>query len=399
MSYLFCEKCWGYYQLQPGESREDFESCRCGGTLIEVDSLEELFDSLESKVAENSLSKSDIQRMEFNEDIDGLIHVLKSENPKLRSYAATSLGRLKDEKSFEHLLAVINDKNWKVRANSIVALSKFKDRNKFLEIILPEINDKKHRVREAVIMAFENIGGDIAFENIVKGLNDKHYVVRRRAAVALGKLGDKRAIEYLIPALDDNHQMVRFKVAGAIRKIEDEKTAATIIGFKGEERVNRWLDQLDDEFTIFSNVLIPGCWGGNIDHVVLGENGIFVIETKNFNIPYILEDNEWYYRKNKELKKAPKNPTKQLKANVTFLGQYLRSNDIFIANKFIIPILAYVNTEKLTIKKEPNDYHIMKPKEIPEFILNNENEIDDYILKRSIEMIKPFIQNEYYQPK
>ena len=82
MSYLFCEKCWGYYQLQPGESREDFESCRCGGTLIEVDSLEELFDSLESKVAENSLSKSDIQRMEFNEDIDGLIHFCHLSLPK-----------------------------------------------------------------------------------------------------------------------------------------------------------------------------------------------------------------------------------------------------------------------------------------------------------------------------
>ena len=31
--YLICEKCNGYYELQEGESPEDFESCECGGNL------------------------------------------------------------------------------------------------------------------------------------------------------------------------------------------------------------------------------------------------------------------------------------------------------------------------------------------------------------------------------
>ena len=33
MSYLICEKCGGYYELQEGESIEDFDSCQCGGKL------------------------------------------------------------------------------------------------------------------------------------------------------------------------------------------------------------------------------------------------------------------------------------------------------------------------------------------------------------------------------
>lgn len=33
MDYLECEKCKGYYELQKGESPEDFESCECGGQL------------------------------------------------------------------------------------------------------------------------------------------------------------------------------------------------------------------------------------------------------------------------------------------------------------------------------------------------------------------------------
>ncbi len=32
--YLICEKCGGYYELQPGESPDDFaDDCECGGKL------------------------------------------------------------------------------------------------------------------------------------------------------------------------------------------------------------------------------------------------------------------------------------------------------------------------------------------------------------------------------
>ncbi len=33
MGYLICEKCGGYYELQPGEHPEDFNECQCGGKL------------------------------------------------------------------------------------------------------------------------------------------------------------------------------------------------------------------------------------------------------------------------------------------------------------------------------------------------------------------------------
>ncbi|MCZ3365611.1 MULTISPECIES: zinc ribbon domain-containing protein [Methanobacterium] len=40
MSYIICDKCGGYYELQPGESPDDFDSkCECGGTLKYVQSL------------------------------------------------------------------------------------------------------------------------------------------------------------------------------------------------------------------------------------------------------------------------------------------------------------------------------------------------------------------------
>ncbi len=41
MGYLICDKCGGYYELQPGEKPEDFSNeCECGGELFYSDILE-----------------------------------------------------------------------------------------------------------------------------------------------------------------------------------------------------------------------------------------------------------------------------------------------------------------------------------------------------------------------
>ena len=48
--FLYCEKCNGYYELQEGESIDDFDNCECGGKLIYVDKIEEI----KSEIAENS---------------------------------------------------------------------------------------------------------------------------------------------------------------------------------------------------------------------------------------------------------------------------------------------------------------------------------------------------------
>jgi len=39
MPYVICEKCNGYYELQKGESLNDFERCTCGGNLSYLESL------------------------------------------------------------------------------------------------------------------------------------------------------------------------------------------------------------------------------------------------------------------------------------------------------------------------------------------------------------------------
>ena len=39
MSYVICKNCGGYYELQEGESPEDFEVCQCGGSLEYIEKI------------------------------------------------------------------------------------------------------------------------------------------------------------------------------------------------------------------------------------------------------------------------------------------------------------------------------------------------------------------------
>lgn len=49
MGYLICKKCGGFYELEEGESPEDFSKCECGGNLEYSDELDPSGNSSETK--------------------------------------------------------------------------------------------------------------------------------------------------------------------------------------------------------------------------------------------------------------------------------------------------------------------------------------------------------------
>ncbi|MGB9936781.1 MAG: double zinc ribbon domain-containing protein [Methanobacterium sp.] len=53
MPYLICEKCKGYYALQAGESPEDFDKCKCGGSLRYVKKLHKRYNQEKSLIKLN----------------------------------------------------------------------------------------------------------------------------------------------------------------------------------------------------------------------------------------------------------------------------------------------------------------------------------------------------------
>ena len=68
------------------------------------------------------------------------------------------------------------------------------------------------------------------------------------------------------------------------------------IGAKGEETVERHLERLGGSYRVIHDVVLPNM-RGNIDHVVLGANGVFAIETKNHNGFITCSGDSWEQRK------------------------------------------------------------------------------------------------------
>lgn len=54
MGYLVCKKCKGFYELQPGESPDDYVRCHCGGVIQYYETLEE-YEEYKKDSKENSL--------------------------------------------------------------------------------------------------------------------------------------------------------------------------------------------------------------------------------------------------------------------------------------------------------------------------------------------------------
>ena len=102
-------------------------------------------------------------------------------------------------------------------------------------------------------------------------------------------------------------------------------------GMRGEQITIKALQNLPDSYCLINDVNIPNSYG-NIDHIVLGKNGIFIIETKNFEGEIRCEGDIWYQYK--DTWKIPeeyeiKSPSKQVKGNALKLKQYIDSKNIF----------------------------------------------------------------------
>jgi len=102
------------------------------------------------------------------------------------------------------------------------------------------------------------------------------------------------------------------------------------IGAEGEESVIRVLQNLDSSFKVVNDVVLPGD-RQNIDHVVVGSVGIFVIETKNHNGIIKCNNDDWSRekvgRRGTVYTANIGNPSKQAKRNALMLRKWLESEN------------------------------------------------------------------------
>jgi hypothetical protein len=96
-------------------------------------------------------------------------------------------------------------------------------------------------------------------------------------------------------------------------------------GSAGEELVSKSLMGLDDSYLLINGVVVPPN-RGDTDHIILGPNGVFVIESKNYGGRISCDGDAW--RKSKVVRGVSQNleigsPSNQLKRNAKVLKDFL----------------------------------------------------------------------------
>lgn len=118
------------------------------------------------------------------------------------------------------------------------------------------------------------------------------------------------------------------------------------IGAEGEERVAKQLMLLGDRYRVIHDVVLPGM-PGNIDHVVLGPNGIFVLETKNHKGFISCNGDSW-----RQLKIGRRgtnyfgkigSPSRQIKKNAVLLSNFIKNR--FQLRLYISGLVVFTNED------------------------------------------------------
>lgn len=124
-------------------------------------------------------------------------------------------------------------------------------------------------------------------------------------------------------------------------------TDILVSGIHGERIATRVLAALPDSYTIFQNVIVTyGNKESEIDNIVVGKSGVFIIEVKNHNSHIVGDINETYWTQHKVGRGGTPytnqmyNPVRQVGTHIYCLANYLRQNGV---NIYIEGMVYFVN--------------------------------------------------------
>jgi hypothetical protein len=137
------------------------------------------------------------------------------------------------------------------------------------------------------------------------------------------------------------------------------------VGKRGELAVTECLRSLSDDYVVLNDLTFPN-GNGNVDHLVIGPNGIFVLETKNYAGLVKCRGDEWYVNG-----RRVKSLSRQAKSN----AMTVRSNLVEVfwdhATKlpFVVAVLVFVNPRGGLHLNTPA-IPVLRSRELADFIHN-----------------------------
>ncbi|MEO8393703.1 MAG: nuclease-related domain-containing protein [Chloroflexota bacterium] len=114
-------------------------------------------------------------------------------------------------------------------------------------------------------------------------------------------------------------------------------------GQEGEERVVQTIQQtLDSQWYLFRNVVLPGENKADLDSVLVGPTGVWVLEIKNLSGEYRNIADQWEYSKRGRWKASRFNPSRQAQNHAVRLANFLKADGI---QQWVTPALVWANSE------------------------------------------------------
>ncbi len=137
-------------------------------------------------------------------------------------------------------------------------------------------------------------------------------------------------------------------------------------GLTGERAVvKNVLDKLSSDYSILNDVLLKDGKHGNVDHIIIGPTGIFVIETKNNKGLVIYDGCRW--------KGIKGDPSRQVVDNMFRIKDTLKNCEVFKEKDlYINAVVLFTNSKiRLEISKDPKWCEVLQIKKQADSCLSN----------------------------
>ncbi|HZW83687.1 MAG TPA: nuclease-related domain-containing protein [Candidatus Deferrimicrobium sp.] len=146
-------------------------------------------------------------------------------------------------------------------------------------------------------------------------------------------------------------------------------------GERGEQQVMHALSWLpEDKFTVFNQIFVSGKGRGQqFDHLVVGHNGIFHIETKNHSGRIVITaEGNWEITRTiggKARTEGMENPLEQVRRHEIVLKDFL--DELLGKHRVQVQEIVVIANPKTTLKGEQySQFVILKREKLLDFILN-----------------------------
>jgi hypothetical protein len=141
-------------------------------------------------------------------------------------------------------------------------------------------------------------------------------------------------------------------------------------GLRGEKQVANLLTHtLNDEYYLLNDLYLRD-GGGDIDHIVLGPNGVFVLETKNWNGIISCNGDEWQRSGKKNFSGSP---SRQVKRNAAKIQQIIGGNPNLRALGIVVEGIVVLTNNHATLHVSNPTVTILKLPQLPNHLTTYRN--------------------------